>query len=384
MSTNVPPNLIIKDFQRDVWCLFGLPVDNLTMESAKRLIREKVKNEGNCVLSTINVNGVVQSIRDPLFRKAIIKSDIITIDGRPLLWLAKLLGYPMKEVVAGSSLIEELLNEECAADPPLTLYLFGGEDGVAKRAMELVNQKGGGLRAVGYSSPGFGSVEELSSKKIIDDINATKPDILLVALGAKKGTQWIEHNRELLEAKIICYLGATINFLAGTVVRSPKCFQKVGMEWIWRILQEPKLTTRYLDDGLGLSRIILSHFSLWLKYLYWKRQSNTVDIDEPLIKAEEKFDDMILVLGRNILKRDGEVIQKSFSHCAMKKKDLQIDFKYTQFLNGDFLGWLLILAKYQENNGKRLVLWNLSGKLMTSLRLSQFSKSLKSLVFKTL
>lgn len=378
MSINPPVSSIIKDFKRDAWCLIGLPVDNLTMESAKRLIREKVKDGGTHILSTVNVNWVVESLRDPSFRAAIIKSDTVTIDGRPLLWLAKLLGYPMKEVVAGSSLIEELLNDECRSEPPLTLYLFGGEDGVAKRAMERVNQIGGGLRAVGFCSPGFGSVEEMSSKKILADINAAKPDILLVALGAKKGTQWIERNRNILDAKIICHLGATINFLAGTVARSPEILQKIGMEWIWRIFQEPRLFKRYFYDGLGLLSIILSHFWLWVKYLYWKRQES-VDLNVNSIRVEENLDDIRLVLGRSILKNDCEFFREIFSNCVTKKKDLKIDFKSTQFVDGHFLGWLLILAKYQEINRKQLELGNLSDSINTLFYLFQFSESLQCL-----
>lgn len=370
MSINPPSRSIIKDFHRDVWCLFGLPIDNLTMESAKRLIREKVKDEGTHVLSTVNVNWVVEALRNPSFRAAIIKSDIVTIDGQPLLWLAKLLGYPMKEVIAGSSLIEEFLNEKCTSEQPITLYIFGGEDGVAKRAMERVNQKNGGLRAVGFCSPGFGSVEEMSSKIMIDEINAVKPDILLVSLGAKKGTQWIEHNKKFLKAKVICHLGATVNFLAGTVVRSPKFLQKIGMEWVWRILQEPKLTKRYVTDGLVLLRILFSSFLLWVKYLYWKSRFEKLKNAVTSICAEECA--VRLVLG-SISKDDGKMIQTVFSKCVSDNKDVQIDFKETEFIDGNFLGLLLILAKNQEIRGNSLVLINLSVKLQKLLRLFHFS-----------
>lgn len=375
MTAHLPHRSIIRDFQRDVWCLFGLPVDNLTMESAKRLIREKVKEQGNCVLSTINVNWVVESMKDPAFRKAIINSDLVTLDGRPLLWLAKLLGYPMQEVVAGSSLIEELLNETDAAAAPLTLYLFGGEDGVARQAMERVNQRDGGLRAVGCCSPGFGSVEQLSSKKIIDEINAAKPDILLVALGAKKGTQWIEHNRDILEAKIICHLGATINFLAGTVVRAPQFLQKIGMEWMWRILQEPKLARRYLTDGLGLLKIIFLHLRLWVRYSCWKREYIAVDKSEIPIRAEEKENEILIVLGRSILQKDTELIKKIFSKCAIENKNLQLDFQYSQFLNENLFGWILMLIKYSSFEDKKsLVLKNLSSELKDYFLFFQLSK----------
>ena len=247
-----PPDRLLRDLQRDVHCLFGLPVDNLTMAQTKALLRERCKQEGNTVLATINVNWVAESFRDPTFRDAIINSDLVVLDGKPLLWLSRLLGCPMRETVPGSTLIQELLEEP--SDQPLTIFLFGGEGEAAERAMERINERqNGGLRAVGALNPGFGTVDEMSSETIIEAINKTSPNILLVALGAKKGTQWIERNRERLNAKIISHLGATVNFLAGTVKRAPAFMQRSGLEWVWRIAQEPKLFNRYLIDGLLLA-----------------------------------------------------------------------------------------------------------------------------------
>jgi len=229
-------NTIEEDFERDVYCLFGLPVDNLTMAQTIALMRERAGQKKNLVLTTLNVNWMVLSFADPEFRNAILNSDIVTIDGRPLLWLAKLLGFPMKELVSGSTLMQELHRDK-TADRPFTIFLFGGEEGAARRAMENINRDPGGLRAVGALNPGFGTVEEMSKDDIIEAINKTQPDILLVALGAVKGNRWIALNRHRLNAGIISHLGATINFLAGTVQRSPNLFRKCGMEWFWRIVQ---------------------------------------------------------------------------------------------------------------------------------------------------
>jgi N-acetylglucosaminyldiphosphoundecaprenol N-acetyl-beta-D-mannosaminyltransferase len=123
--------------------------------------------------------------------------------------------------------------------------------------MQRINGDRGGLKAVGALNPGFGTVEQMSTADIIATINQTQPDILLVALGAKKGTQWIEHNRNRLNAKIISHLGTTINFMAGTVQRAPRLMRQFGMEWLWRICQEPKLFSRYVRDGLVLLRLFI-------------------------------------------------------------------------------------------------------------------------------
>ena len=245
-----------KNKKRDVYYLAGLPIDNMTMESTKEFLRSRPDNAPPAVWSTVNVNWVVQSFEDEEFKQAILNSDLVTLDGRPLLWLSKLKGFPMTEVIPGSSMIQELHEETNAKK--MTIFFFGGEGNVGEIAMEKVNAQSGGLLAVGAINPGFGSVEEMSSHSILKKINQAKPDILLVALGAKKGTAWIEHNRDKLNARVISHLGATVNFLAGTVRRAPVPFRKLGLEWLWRILQEPKLFSRYAYDGLVMFRWCIS------------------------------------------------------------------------------------------------------------------------------
>ena len=357
----VESDKIEQDFNRDVWCLFGLPVDNLTMHSAKTLLRDKSTGEGGVVLSTINVNWVVQSFFDPQFRKAIINSDIVTLDGKPLLWLAKLLGYPMVETVAGSSLIQELHQDE-NTKKPFSLFLFGGEKGVAKRAMAEINKNRGGLKVVGAIDPGFGSVEEMSSDKIISEINRSQPDILLIALGAKKGTQWIERNRERLNAKIISHLGATINFLAGTVRRAPIWIRQSGVEWVWRIAQEPKLFSRYAYDGMIMTSFLISHFRSWRQFLSLKKYycCEKADID---VRQTENEKEITLSFGRNILLAEASPIRILFCNCVRSNKEITLDFGKTKFVDSAFMGLLSILMKHQHRNSCKLNIINVGNEL---------------------
>ena len=352
---------ISEDFARDVWCLFGLPVDNLTMASTKERLRANGSHSGGRVLSTINVNWVVQSFADPDFRGAILNSDLVSLDGRPLLWLAKLLGFPMTEVVAGSSLIQELQQDKIT-DQSLSIFLFGGEEGAAEQALVEVNSRQGGLRAVGALNPGFGTVEEMSSDAIITAINQTESDILLVALGAKKGTRWIEHNRHRLNAGVISHLGATVNFLAGTVRRAPLWIRNVGMEWVWRILQEPKLFSRYASDGLTLLRLLAARFFLWRQYLAWQKRFRLVDINDS-VDVLEQGEQIILSFGRNLQGTKESAVRQVFSDCLCSGKDMILDFQQTEFADGAFMGLLLLLGKHQRRNGKKLECVHVHGPL---------------------
>lgn len=356
-----------RDLHRDVWNLFGLPVDNLTMESTKFFLRECIARNDKVVLSTINVNWIVQSFTDSTFRRAIINSDLVTLDGKPLVWLAKLLGYPMRETVSGSSLIHELLSESNTTSP-FTIFLFGGDNDVAAKAMERINNSRNGLRAVGALNPGFGSVEQMSSEDIIETINKTNPDILLVALGAKKGTQWIEHNRNRLKAKIISHLGATINFLAGTVQRAPNLMIKTGTEWIWRILQEPKLFIRYAKDGLYLMQLVASRFLPYLRFISVRNGLGIKNNQQTLIRQIQE-DKIIFTVGKSALITDKSYVRELFADSIDRKKDMVIDFKNTIFADGAFMGLLSILKKHQYRQGKDLVFANVNNRLAKSFSL---------------
>jgi len=366
-------NSIEEDFQRDVYCLFGLPIDNLSMAEARALIRQKAKQGGASVLSTVNVNWMALSLANPEFRAAILNSDIVTLDGNPLLWLSKLFGFPMKELVSGSTLMQEFHRDK-TAERPLTIFLFGGEEGAARRAMDNINRDPGGLRAVGALNPGFGTVEEMSSDHVIAAINKTEPDIVLVALGAEKGMRWIEHNRHRLNAGIISHLGATINFLAGTVQRAPYLFRKCGMEWIWRIFQEPKLFSRYLLDGLAMLRMLAIRLPLLRQYLSLQKLFSREQADAN-VGRKENDREITLSFGHNLRTTIDSPFRALFSACAGSGKCLTLNFKKIEFLNSAFIGLLLILMKHQQRTDSKLKFSNMHSRLTRILKLFLIEKN---------
>jgi N-acetylglucosaminyldiphosphoundecaprenol N-acetyl-beta-D-mannosaminyltransferase len=114
------------------------------------------------------------------------------------------------------------------------------------------------VTCVGFDEPGFGSVEDMSSPEHIGRINMSAPDFVVVAIGAKKGQAWIQHNLTRITAPVISYLGAVVNFAAGTVSRAPRWAQAARLEWLWRVMQEPALWRRYANDGFALSKLMLT------------------------------------------------------------------------------------------------------------------------------
>ena len=241
---------------RNLHWILGLPFDAITMQEAVARVRAAAKNRTPLFISTPNLNFLIASQKDVEFRNSVIHSDLSLADGMPIIWLAKLLKMPIRERVAGSSLFEALRYQPLTADEePLKVYFFGGPDGVAQRACAAINQDSSSMVCCGSMSPGFGSLEDMSTPEILQQINASQPDFVVVSLGAKKGQAWIERNRSQITAPVISHLGAVVNFVAGNVQRAPVWVQRIGMEWAWRIKEEPALWTRYVKDGFDLLRL---------------------------------------------------------------------------------------------------------------------------------
>ncbi len=234
------------DFTRLVVPILGLPFDAMTLAQATEAIRAAAASGKRCFLSTPNLNFTIAARSDRDFRDSVLHSDLSLVDGMPLVWIARLLGLPITERVSGADVFDALQTHPGAA---LSVYLFGAPSGAASRASERINARGGGLRCVGFDEGGFGSIESLSSDAHIDRINASGARFVVVSLGARKGQAWIERNAARLRAPVLAHLGAVVNFVAGSVARAPRWMQVGGLEWAWRIKEEPGLWRRYASDA---------------------------------------------------------------------------------------------------------------------------------------
>jgi N-acetylglucosaminyldiphosphoundecaprenol N-acetyl-beta-D-mannosaminyltransferase len=235
------------DFERDVYAIGGLPVDAIGMDEAVRRVRAAAQGGTRCVVSTPNLNFVQLAAHDPAFRASVCRSDLVLADGMPLVWMARALGVPIRERVSGAGLFEALCRHP---GPPLTVYFYGGPPGAAEAACRGLASRGAGLVCVGHGSPPFvASVDELDDDAAVGRINASGAQFVIVSLGAVKGHAWIERHAARLQAPVISHLGAVVNFAAGTVRRAPEAWQRAGLEWLWRIREEPTLWRRYWNDG---------------------------------------------------------------------------------------------------------------------------------------
>jgi N-acetylglucosaminyldiphosphoundecaprenol N-acetyl-beta-D-mannosaminyltransferase len=280
----------------------------------------------------------------------VIHSELSIADGMPIVWMAKLLGVPITARVAGSSLVD-VLDRTGGLNAKLKVYFFGGPDGVAEAACAALNARNSGLECVGFQSPGFVSVSEMSAQSRIDAINSCAPDFVIVALGAKKGQEWIELNRSKIDAPVISHLGAVVNFVAGSVARAPLWMQRTGLEWLWRIMEEPALWNRYWRDGLGLLELLLINL---LPHAVWRLSHRS------LIGRGGKvsFIESDSVCQISVTGSCGDLIieslRSSFKNVAKARKKCLIDVSRAEYLGAGFFGLILMLKKYQDIHGLEL------------------------------
>ena len=355
----------VPDFSRNVHCLLGVPIDAADMAGTVAALRQAIRLRQPCFLSTPNLNFLVACQSDPAFRRSLLDSDLAIADGMPLVWVARLLGIPIRERVAGSSLVERL--HRSSSGEPIRVFFLGGPEGAAAAAAQALVARPGGLACVGFANPGFGSIAAMSPPELIDRINRSGADFLVVALGAKKGQAWILHNRSRLAVPVASHLGAVINFLAGTVRRAPPWMQAAGLEWLWRIREEPALVRRYWRDGLAFGRLLLTRVLPYALFLRRHRPSAEAIAAAILgIDAGE---------GRLRLRLEGawagdkvHTLRAALRPELLAGRDVLVDLGSASHLDSACLGLLMLLHGYQARQGRSLVIAPVSGTVQKIFR----------------
>ena len=353
-------------FDRDVYCLLGLPFDAVDMDGAVRRVRDAATQRIPFFVSTPNLNFVVGSRTDRDFRDSVICSDFSTADGMSLIWVARLLRVPINRRVAGSSVFEHLEN---GISRPLRVYFFGGKEGVAATACARLNAEPSGLECTGFEYPGFGSIEEMSSDESIARINVSGADCLFIALGAKKGQAWIVRNRARISVPVISHLGAVLQLTAGTINRAPQWIQTAGLEWLWRIKEEPALWRRYFFDGLTLLRLLVTRV-LPLAWHLRTYQSSSQEIVSSTIERRDEIRETVISLRGPWVRKNLEPLRYHFSDAARANRPLRIDLANVPHVDSSFLGLVLLLYGAQKTSSQCLSIGPVSDRVRRIIRYS--------------
>ena len=227
-------------------------IDNLTMSETLNEIDKLIQKKNCSYVVTPNVDHIVRLEKDAELQKVYKNASLILTDGKPLIWISKWYRTLIKEKISGSDLFPKVC--ELAANKNYTMYLLGAAEGVADTAARNLMKKYPGLNIVGTYSPPFGfEKNEQEINKIKVQIKDVHPDILIVGLGCPKQEKFMYYHCKELGVPISFGLGASIDFEAGNIKRAPKWMSEHGLEWLYRITQDPKrLVKRYLVDDMKI------------------------------------------------------------------------------------------------------------------------------------
>ena len=199
--------------------------------------------------------------------------------------------------------------------------------------------------------PGVMTAEKLRDPAIVEPVNATGADFLIVALGAQKGQAWLMASRDRLTVPVVSHLGATLNFLAGTVRRAPGGIRRLGLEWLWRVKEEPKLAARYLFDGLSLLWILVTRIlplSVWLR---WPGSSGSGEGSGVWLDVENPECCAVTIAGVVGDEQLAPVVE-AFRSAAQSGRNVELDFQRLKSFRMGFAGLVLMLEKTLHKQGQ--------------------------------
>jgi N-acetylglucosaminyldiphosphoundecaprenol N-acetyl-beta-D-mannosaminyltransferase len=384
--------------------ILGVPFDNVTAAETIATIDRMVASRQPHYLVTANVDFLVQAQEDVELRRILFDAHLVLCDGTPLVWASRLLGNPLLERVAGADLVPLLLR--AAAEKGYRVFFLGATPESAKQAVDNLKKLHPTLIIPDYYSPPFNKLLEMDHDEIKRRILAAKPDLLFVSLGCPKQEKWIAMHYRSLGVPVSAGVGATIDFLAGTVKRAPLWMQRVGMEWIYRLAQEPRrLFKRYFKDlwvfgwkilgqlwqlqlrSSAASKLVPRKTQHWIKAQVDESPQSSQNFslspgeragvrgiatppdsfrsatDDPncqLIKLPERLD--LATVCNDALLADG--LLADGRHCLL-------EMSHVQFIDSTGVGMLIRLQKKIRATGCQLVLLAPSAKVRQALALMQ-------------
>ncbi|NTU78086.1 MAG: WecB/TagA/CpsF family glycosyltransferase [Chloroflexales bacterium] len=372
---------------RKLLVILGVPVDNLSMDEAMArcdaFIATGRATGRTAQIATVNADFVVNSLHDPELRRILQEADMSTADGMPLVWASRMLGGPLPGRVTGADMVPALAKR--AAEKGYSIYFLGARPGVAAKAADILQQRNPGLKVAGVYSPPPAPVLEMD-RTAVEMVKEAKPDILLVAFGNPKQEKWIRMHAPELQVPIAVGIGGTLDMIVGVTKRAPSWMQKVGLEWAYRMAQEPRrLVKRYLHD--------FGYFGYFFVQQWWAMRKGTaismIPVEPPPMApaapaapAAPTVDEGASTDTMAVLRPKGRIdvtnTSQFFEQAQVlleRSPYLTVSLKMVTFLDSTALGALVGLANQARAAGGALYLVEMPkpiSDLFTLVRLEHF------------
>ncbi len=231
--------------------VLGSPLDALSMEQTVDRCRELAHDGGIHQHVVLNAAKVVALQSDERLRSIIASCSVINADGMAVVWGARFLGHEVPERVAGIDLFVELVG--AAAQDGDSVYFLGAEEAIVTKTVEVLTAKHPSLKVAGYHH-GFWT----DTGELIAGIRAAAPTYLFLAIPSPRKEYWLNEHLQALQVPLVMGVGGSFDVVAGKTSRAPKILQKTGLEWTWRLIQEPRrMFKRYLIGNTAFIKLVL-------------------------------------------------------------------------------------------------------------------------------
>jgi N-acetylglucosaminyldiphosphoundecaprenol N-acetyl-beta-D-mannosaminyltransferase len=228
--------------------VLGVGVSSINMKLALKVIDGWIARRESKYVTITGVHGVMESQDDAEILKIHNRAGMVTPDGMPLVWLGRFNKQKHVNRVYGPDLMLELCGKSIAKG--YRHYLYGGKDGVPELLKSKLEEKFPGIKIVGTYSPPFRALSEEEDEEVIEMISEAKPDILWVGLSTPKQERWMAGHVDRLDVPALIGVGAAFDFHSGLIKQAPSWMQKSGLEWLFRLLTEPRrLWRRYFRNN---------------------------------------------------------------------------------------------------------------------------------------
>lgn len=240
---------------RETVKILGVEVDNVTIDEAGKITKDLIENsKKTCeLIFAPNVEFIMTAQKDKEFFDILSKSKLSTPDSVGIEIASKLQKNPLKQRIPGQMYFRKVL--EIGEKEGWTFYFLGGKDDTVNRTVENVKKIYPNLKIIGFHE---GFFEKDSEESVINQINELKPNVLFVAMGAPLQEKWIYNHKDELKVDVAAGQGGTFDYEAGNIKRAPRCIQKLGIEWLWRLILQPSRIARMAVLPVYLIKIIFS------------------------------------------------------------------------------------------------------------------------------
>ena len=347
--------------------LLGVPFHDVTMAETLDYLDHLIAERKPAYFATANVDFAAQASRDVELQRILFDAELVLCDGTPLLWVSRWLDAPLRERVAGSDLLPHLF--EHAAQKGHRIFFLGATDEVLMEATARAQANHPGLIIAGSYAPPLSKLLEMDDTEITRRLREAHPDILLVAFGCPKQEKWIYRNYQNTGVPCAIGIGASLDFIAGKFKRAPVWMRRTGLEWIFRLLQEPRrLFNRYVLD-LGFFALAVAKQKRSQKL----QHSSAGPLQPSTDETEFKSFSYISWSGRV----DAHAVASgviSLPILDSAKAGVLLDLSAVTFLDSTGLGSIIKLYKASEASGGRLVIFRPSPGVLQVLQVLKIDR----------